>query len=285
MLPAEHIVVGIVGGGDLQAACAEIHLNVFVFDDGNLAADQRNDDALPLEVGVLRVVGVDVDVAVLVEPQVSVGVQVAHGAAFGHDEVGAAHAGDLILLERIVFVRLRVVVVVHQLDDLVLVVAEREAGAPREVPPCLVVSDRKLETLVFDVARLRVHVFVAGRTRQGHEEGLVFGVGLVVGEVQRERIGEQSGVQTHLPRGRVLRAEILDRSGGARGPRTLLPFVGQVGDAPKNRAAHFGPRSPHLEIVDERGELHHFVNQSRKADRGEAVRQVVRVGIRCGPWP
>ena len=106
----------------------------------------------------------------------------------------------------------------------------------------------------------------------------MFGVGLVVGEVQRERIGEQSGVQTHLPRGRVLRAEILDRSGGARGPRTLLPFVGQVGDAPKNRAAHFGPRSPHLEIVDERGELHHFVNQSRKADRGEAVRQVVRVG-------
>ena len=59
MLPAEHIVVGIVGGGDLQAACAEIHLNVFVFDDGNLAADQRNDDALPLEVGVLRIVGVD----------------------------------------------------------------------------------------------------------------------------------------------------------------------------------------------------------------------------------
>ncbi len=56
---AEHIVVDVVGRGNLQASCAELHLNVFVHYDGYGSAHLRHDYALPFEPRVARVVGVD----------------------------------------------------------------------------------------------------------------------------------------------------------------------------------------------------------------------------------
>ncbi len=55
---AEHIVVNIVGRGDFQATGAEVHLHIFVHDDGYGAADHRHDDAFTFQPGVALVVGV-----------------------------------------------------------------------------------------------------------------------------------------------------------------------------------------------------------------------------------
>ena len=48
-----------MGRGDLEAAGAEIHVYVFILDHRYLAAHQRHYNALPFQVGVFRVVGVD----------------------------------------------------------------------------------------------------------------------------------------------------------------------------------------------------------------------------------
>ena len=46
-------------GGDLEAAGAELNVDVVVLDDGNLAPHERNNDAPSAEVLVLRVVRID----------------------------------------------------------------------------------------------------------------------------------------------------------------------------------------------------------------------------------
>ena len=56
---AEHVVVGVVGGSDLQTTCAKLYFDIAVFDDLYLASYQRHDDVVPLEPLVLRVFGVD----------------------------------------------------------------------------------------------------------------------------------------------------------------------------------------------------------------------------------
>ena len=48
-----------MGGGDLQATRTELDIHVFVFDDGDDAAHNRNNHLLALQPLVLRVVGVD----------------------------------------------------------------------------------------------------------------------------------------------------------------------------------------------------------------------------------
>ncbi len=56
---AEHVVVDIMGRGDFQAACAELHVDIIVLDHGYLTANQRHDHTLALEMGVFGIVGID----------------------------------------------------------------------------------------------------------------------------------------------------------------------------------------------------------------------------------
>ena len=55
------IVMGVVGGSHLEAACSEVHLDIAVFDDGNLPADQRDKHLLSLEPMITFIGGVDAD--------------------------------------------------------------------------------------------------------------------------------------------------------------------------------------------------------------------------------
>ena len=63
-------------GGDLEAACAELNVDVVVLDDGDLAPYERDNDAPSAEVLVLRVVRID-----------------AHGRV-AHDRFGAGGSHD-----------------------------------------------------------------------------------------------------------------------------------------------------------------------------------------------
>ena len=56
---AEVVVVDVVGWGDFQTACAELDVYVSVFDDGDNAAYQGDNDAVSLQPLVLDVFGVD----------------------------------------------------------------------------------------------------------------------------------------------------------------------------------------------------------------------------------
>ena len=56
---AQHVVVYVVRGGDLEAACAELNVDVVVLDDGDLAPHERDNDAPSAEVLVLRIVRID----------------------------------------------------------------------------------------------------------------------------------------------------------------------------------------------------------------------------------
>ena len=56
---ADLVVVGVVGGGDLDGARAEVHLDHLVPDDRQALAAEGVDDALALEVRVLGVLGLD----------------------------------------------------------------------------------------------------------------------------------------------------------------------------------------------------------------------------------
>ena len=73
---AQHVVVYVVRGGDLEAACAELNVDVVVLDDGDLAPHERDNDAPSAEVLVLRVVRID-----------------AHGRV-AHDRFGAGGSHD-----------------------------------------------------------------------------------------------------------------------------------------------------------------------------------------------
>ena len=73
---AQHVVVYVVRGGDLEAACAELNVDVVVLDDGDLAPHERDNDAPSAEVLVLRVVRID-----------------AHGRVT-HDRFGAGGSHD-----------------------------------------------------------------------------------------------------------------------------------------------------------------------------------------------
>ena len=73
---AQHIVVYVVRRGDLEAACAELNVDVVVLDDGDLAPHERDNDAPSAEVLVLRVVRID-----------------AHGRV-AHDRFGAGRSHD-----------------------------------------------------------------------------------------------------------------------------------------------------------------------------------------------
>ena len=44
---ADFVVVYVVGGGYLEAACSEVHLHVVVFDDGDFLVNKWNEDFLP----------------------------------------------------------------------------------------------------------------------------------------------------------------------------------------------------------------------------------------------
>ena len=56
---AQHVVVYVVRGGDLEAACAELNVDIIVLDDGDLPPHERDNDAPSAEVLVLRVVRID----------------------------------------------------------------------------------------------------------------------------------------------------------------------------------------------------------------------------------
>ena len=73
---AQHVVVYVVRGGDLEAACAELNVDVVVLDDGDLAPHERNNDAPSAEVLVLQIVRID-----------------AHGRV-AHDRFGAGGGHD-----------------------------------------------------------------------------------------------------------------------------------------------------------------------------------------------
>ena len=55
----QHVVVGVVGWSNLQATRTELDVNIAVFDDGNNATNQRNNDLAALQPLVLGVLGVD----------------------------------------------------------------------------------------------------------------------------------------------------------------------------------------------------------------------------------
>ena len=57
-------VVGVVSGGDLHDARAELRVRQLVQDDGDLAVHERQQDALPVEGAVARVRGVDGDTGI-----------------------------------------------------------------------------------------------------------------------------------------------------------------------------------------------------------------------------
>ena len=56
---AQHVVVGVVSRGHLQATRTELDIHVAVLDNGNHAVHQRNNHLLALQPLVLRVLGVD----------------------------------------------------------------------------------------------------------------------------------------------------------------------------------------------------------------------------------
>ena len=56
---AQHGVVLVVGGRHLQAAGAELDVDVAVLDDGHHAANEGHHHLLALEPGILGVLGVD----------------------------------------------------------------------------------------------------------------------------------------------------------------------------------------------------------------------------------
>ena len=56
---AQHIVVDIVGRGYLQATGTELHIHIFILNDGYHAIDQRYNHLLPLEPSVLGVLRID----------------------------------------------------------------------------------------------------------------------------------------------------------------------------------------------------------------------------------
>ena len=90
VLLAEHIVVDIVGRGDLQAACTKLDIYIFVLDDGDDAAHNGHNHLLALQPLVLWVVGVD-----------------AHGYV-AHDGLRAGRGNDcvvtaLILVDHVAF--------------------------------------------------------------------------------------------------------------------------------------------------------------------------------------
>ena len=58
VLLAEHVVVLVMRGGYLEAACAELDVDIAVFDNGNHAAHQRHDYFLALEPLVFGILGV-----------------------------------------------------------------------------------------------------------------------------------------------------------------------------------------------------------------------------------
>ena len=73
---AQHVVVYVVRGGDLEAACTELNVDVVVLDDGDLAPHERDNDAPSAEVLVLRIVRID-----------------AHGRV-AHDRFGSGRSHD-----------------------------------------------------------------------------------------------------------------------------------------------------------------------------------------------
>ena len=59
MLLAEHLVVLVVGRGNLEATCSELDVDIAVLDDGDDTAHQRHDDLVALKPGILGVFGID----------------------------------------------------------------------------------------------------------------------------------------------------------------------------------------------------------------------------------
>ncbi len=55
----QHIVVHIVGGRYFQAARSEFDIDIFVFDDRHRAAGQRDDQFLPFQMGVFRIIRIN----------------------------------------------------------------------------------------------------------------------------------------------------------------------------------------------------------------------------------
>ena len=111
VLLAQHVVVYVMGRGDLQRAGSELDVDIFVADDRNRAADQRHDDAgVGRQRGVTRVIGVDAERRIA---------QNGLGTRRGHDDV---------LLRTFDFVAQVVELAVRLLEDHLLVRESRFCG-------------------------------------------------------------------------------------------------------------------------------------------------------------
>ena len=59
VLLAEHIVIDIVGRGDLEAPCTELYIYILVLDHGDSTSYEGDDEALASEEVIALILGVD----------------------------------------------------------------------------------------------------------------------------------------------------------------------------------------------------------------------------------
>ena len=141
--------------------------------------DRTQVDVIPF-VGQQQVPAlVHLDVAVVVEAQVRGRIEVAQRAALLQDILRLAQSLDVELFEVQGLARHRIHGIGRQFDDLVAVPRVGEVRRPTEIAPAVVITRRKLDSRIADVARLQVDRRIGGRGRQRGVERLVLRVGLV----------------------------------------------------------------------------------------------------------
>ena len=152
-------------------------------------------------------------------------------------------------------------VVVHHLPDIVDIARECQRRGYGKIPDALFVSDRSLPSAVFDISGLQINLLVSRILGQFTEEGLVVGIGLVVGNLCPE-IVPQPHFETELIRAGSLGLKVRERVNAS-----LLKDTAHDRDRDGSRCkSRTGDGSPDLGI------------RSANLQIGEPVRQVHHLG-------